>query len=136
MLFFVWTPALRVGLEEMDTQHQGLIQLMARLHDEGTAHVPKPVFVDTLGQFARLTVRHFADEEAAMASFDYPRLDIHQDQHRRLLERFDGYRVAIGRPDGRFTESFTGFLRDWLTGHIKGADTQYGVYSGALTRRD
>jgi hemerythrin-like metal-binding protein len=78
-------------------------------------------------------VRHFADEEAYMASIGYIGLRNHRFIHEELLGRYAGHaqeiRSAGGRPDQRFFH----FLRHWLTAHIKGIDRKY---AGAASRKD
>ena len=135
MVSFVWTPALAVGFAEMDAQHQQLIALMGQLHDEAASQAPKGVFLGTLGELGDLTVRHFAEEERVMMAIDFPRFDQHKMLHIGLLERFMQYREDLEGPAGKFTPAFSSFLSGWLTSHIKGPDTQYGVFSGQLVRR-
>ena len=132
---FVWTQDLAVGFPAIDAQHQGLIGLMAALHEQAEADVPKAEFLQTLDELGGLTVRHFADEERVMEQMGFPRFDEHYMAHVTLLERFGDYQSDLRRPEGRFTADFSGFLSRWLTGHIRGPDTQYGVFSGRLLRR-
>lgn len=108
---------------------------MGQLHDEAARQAPKAVFLGTLGELGDLTVRHFADEERVMTAIDFPRFDQHKMLHIGLLERFMQYREDLEGPSGKFTPAFSSFLSGWLTSHIKGPDTQYGVFSGQLVRR-
>lgn len=135
MTLFVWTPKLAVGFSEMDAQHQQLIGLMARLETEigqGASRADALVTLDELGDLA---VRHFADEERVMEQVGFPRLDHHRMLHQTLVERYGDHVREAARPDGRLTGALSEFLGRWLTGHILGPDTQYGVYSGRLVRR-
>lgn len=132
---FVWTPELAVGFDSMDAQHQALIALMARLHEEAELEIGKAEFLLTLDELGELTTRHFRQEEAVMTEMGFPRFDEHQLSHVMLLERFLDYSDDLRAPAGRFTPAFSEFLARWLTGHIKGPDTQYGVFSGQLLRR-
>ena len=132
---FVWTQKLAVGFPDMDDQHQRLIALMSTLNLEIEQEAPRADCLATLDQLGALAVRHFADEERVMDSIDFPRLDNHRYLHLNLLDRFAVFVEEAQRPSGRLTPAFSAFLNGWLTGHILGPDTQYGVYSGNLVRR-
>ena len=134
MTSFEWTTRLAVGFPEMDTQHQRLIAMMDQLQiatGAGADATQVLAMVDALGAFA---VQHFAEEEQVMASIHFPSLDVHSALHRALLARFADHRPDLAET-GRFTPEFSELLFRWLTGHICGPDTKYGVYSGRLTSR-
>ena len=135
MATFEWTPRLEVGFPEMDLQHQGLIALMGRLNEQIDHDAPRTECLTTLSELGELSVRHFAEEEKVMEAVGFPRIDHHKLLHEMLLDRFAEFQAEARRPDGRLTPQFMDFLNGWLTGHIRGPDTQYGVYSGSLTRR-
>ncbi|MEZ5215306.1 MAG: hemerythrin family protein [Ilumatobacteraceae bacterium] len=135
MTTFVWTNRLEVGFPEMDAQHQRLIALMADLNRELEEGASRAECLATLDELGERSVRHFAEEEQVMMEVGFPRIDHHQILHTNLLERFSDHRDELARPAGVITPAFITFLNGWLTGHILGPDTQYGVYSGRLTRR-
>lgn len=135
MATFVWTPKLAVGFDAMDDQHRQLIALMAALDEQIRQEAVMAECLATLDELGGLAVRHFADEERVMAEVGFPRLDHHCMLHATLLERFGDHRAEAARPQGRLTPAFSAFLGGWLTGHILGPDTQYGVYSGRLVHR-
>jgi len=132
---FVWSEKLAVGFPEMDDQHQQLIKLMAALNTEIEQAASRAECLVTLDELGGLAVRHFAAEELVMDGVGFPRLDHHRILHQNLLERFTDHLEEAKRPNGRLTPAFSAFLNGWLTGHILGPDTQYGVYSGRLVRR-
>ncbi|MFN0091227.1 MAG: bacteriohemerythrin [Acidimicrobiales bacterium] len=135
MALFVWTPRLAVGFPDMDDQHQRLVGLMNRLQEGGEAHAPKAELVETLSELGALAVEHFRAEEQVMASFEYPDQERHRYMHVALLERFGEHQRELDAR-GAFTKEISEFLWRWLTAHIAGPDTKYGVYSGQLTSRD
>lgn len=132
---FIWTPQLEVGFPEMDHQHQGLIALMDRLDQEILQDASRAECLATLDELGERSVAHFAEEEALMSHVHFPRADQHLILHRTLLDKYYEYSDEMHSPTGRLTPQFMDFLNNWLTRHISGPDTQYGVFSGQLTTR-
>ncbi|MGE0881749.1 MAG: bacteriohemerythrin [Acidimicrobiia bacterium] len=124
MSFFDWTPALDVHVDAMNNEHKKLIDLMNVLHDKVEAKAGKSLIGLALDQLAQYTVRHFADEEAYMASVGFVKLEVHKGLHKQLLDRFGGFQKEFEQT-GELTTAFFDFLRFWLTAHIKSIDTQY-----------
>ena len=135
MATFEWTTRLAVGFPEMDEQHQQLIALMNQLQAGVDAGAPADQLLVLLGELGELAVRHFDQEERVMVSINYPALDLHRIMHQSLIERFMAHRDELAQT-GSFTPEFSEFLFRWLTSHICGPDTKYGVYSGQLTSRN
>ncbi len=82
-----WTPALAVGVPEIDAQHQELFRRAERLitalrtGDRGE--------VEPLVRYlAAYAVEHFAAEERYMREIGYPGLDGHRAVHRAFREDF------------------------------------------------
>lgn len=132
MTTFEWTTRLAVGFPRMDEQHIWLIDLMNQLQTGIEAGAPPDRLLQQLDQLGTLARQHFREEEEVMQSIAYPNLELHKMLHVALLERFAAHRDEAAAT-GRFTPEFQEFLFQWLTGHIKGPDTKYGVHSGNLT---
>jgi hemerythrin-like metal-binding protein len=125
MGIMVWSPQLDVGVAAMNNDHQGLIKIMNQLHENVQAGAPTATLAKGIGELARLTVAHFGREEAFMESINYPKLAIHKDLHKKLLEKFAEHQAEFDTT-GTLTPAFFNFLRFWLSAHIQGIDMQYG----------
>jgi hemerythrin len=134
MSFYDWTPQLDVHVTAMNDQHKHLIAIMNRLYDQVKAKALRASIGATLDELGRYTAKHFAEEEAYMASVKFPKLVGHQGLHRKLLERF-GLHVAEFTKTGQLTDEFFNFLRHWLSAHIQGIDIQYAATAATAATR-
>lgn len=123
--FYNWDPkTLSVSVQAMDDEHQVLIKKMNALHAAHVAKRDSKVLGEMLGDLAKYTTKHFADEEAYMASIQYPGLESHKGIHKNLLARV-GEHVAAFEKSGKLDQAFFSFLAFWLSAHIQGVDKKY-----------
>ena len=85
-------------------------------------------------QLAAVTIAHFSDEEAYMASTGYEGLASHKLIHAELLKKYTAFAETIRHDGGRLPDNFLMFLKLWLTAHIKGIDMKYGPAGQALRK--
>lgn len=122
---FVWDSHFTTGLEHVDVQHHGLVDLINRLGEsliDGEARKSgalQTVF-DQLTDYARL---HFADEENLMrkSGLDPRFVDLHQRTHAQFVEQLAAMwhsRDALSNQ----AEALHGYLCSWLGFHILGTD--------------
>ncbi|WP_295880264.1 bacteriohemerythrin [uncultured Thiohalocapsa sp.] len=123
-----WSDSLSVGIEEIDTQHRTLVDLVNELNDAIEHRHGNAVVGQVLGRLEAYTRIHFAVEEGLMRVLGYPDLAAHKREHARLAdqladlrERFDGGRKALGF-------ELMHFLKLWLTSHIMECDQDYARY--------
>lgn len=78
----IWNEQYNVGVEIIDKEHKKLFSILNRLFDFGRRE-KKSRFAchEAIKYFKEHAIQHFADEEAYMASINYPDLDT----HRRIL---------------------------------------------------
>lgn len=79
-----WTPALSVGVEEIDGQHRELFRRAGRLLDGIRRGDPEEI--DELVEYLhRYAISHFGAEEAAMRETRYPGYARHKAEHDRFI---------------------------------------------------
>ena len=128
MTIFEWDQAkFTVSVTAMDDEHKKLIALMNALYDVNQKGGDKAALKGPLKALVDYTVKHFADEEAYMASVNFPDLKLHQGIHKSLLDRVGQFAQEF-EAEGKFSEDFFSFLKVWLTAHIQGVDRKYGAY--------
>lgn len=128
MTLIVWSDALAVGITEIDTQHQKLVQLINGLHDhmlKGDAHEIMQKVLDRVIQY---TVMHFQTEEALMAKHGYPHTPTHKREHADLTKHAVELQQKLNSGNGRITMETMTFLRDWLQNHILKTDKLFGAF--------
>ena len=125
MTVLAWNDNFDVGVEAMNDEHKVLIEIMNRLHDlveNDASRLEQKKALEELGQY---TVKHFADEEAYMASIGWDGLATHKLIHQKLLADFGTHKAAFD-DGGELTSKFFAFLKIWLKAHIQGIDKKYG----------
>lgn len=126
MPLLTWNQSLSVGIEELDAQHQKLIDILNHLYDAmGDGHgtqALKPV----LHGLVEYTATHFDTEERYMQEFNYPDYAHHKDEHDVLTWKVAelSLRLEQGGKTMLTIETLT-FIKAWLTAHILGTDMHY-----------
>ena len=121
-----WEPSMSTGVETVDDQHR---QLIAWLNDllgamkEGRGRGEIQHLLDELGGYA---ATHFAHEEGCMARYHCPVAAANMAAHQDFVRVFGAFKAEFERV-GATSEIVVRVQRElmaWLTGHIKGIDTQ------------
>ena len=124
-----WNDSYRVGVAEMDTQHQKLVGLINNFHDAMKNGKGKDVIGKVLNDLKSYTVFHFGAEEKLMAMYAYPNLDKQKNEHKNFVDKVAVFvdDLAAGKTTS-VTLDVSAFLKDWLLNHILKSDMQYKSY--------
>ncbi len=125
---FQWSDDFCVGVEEIDQQHQVLVDMLNDMHEaivckRGSAEARK-----ILDQLADYTKTHFALEEGLMRIMRYPGFDIHKQQHVDLLNQVTELQEKLDSGKAAISFELLHFLKIWLSQHINESDKRYGAY--------
>lgn len=128
MALMSWNDNLSVGVHEIDTQHQKLVNMLNQLHEAMSKGQGAEVLKPILNGLIQYTASHFQTEERYMQRFNYPGYAKHKEEHdaltwkvKDLKDRFDQGKTMIS------VETMT-FLTTWLTTHIQGTDKLYRAH--------
>jgi len=132
MGYYQWDASLDIGVEAMNEEHKVLIGHMNTVYDKNMAKVPKEELEGSIQALFDYVIKHFADEEAYMASIQFPGLDAHRQLHDNLLTELKRHIEVFANSDAtQVSEQFVMFLKLWLTTHIRGIDIKYGSLNSA-----
>lgn len=122
-----WSPNLSVGAEELDSDHQELIELLNRLDGEVGSSAGHDAISRTLDEFIARIETHFRREEEIMAQEAYPEAEHHVKLHQALAEEIQEFKTdfAAGMEIG---PEITEFIKRWLISHIMESDKHLGGY--------
>ena len=132
----VLTPALTLGIKDMDDEHQELVKLINVLVDMVNARASCDEMQGTYDALIGWVDKHFRNEEAFQGSIGFPGLKAHKVAHRKLEERAVQYQkeMQMGTLDG---VSLINFLQAWLRNHITKMDTRYALHAkNKITKRE
>ena len=122
-----WSPNLSVGVEELDSDHQELIDVLNQLDVEVRRAAGHDTIAQILDELISHTEAHFRREEEIMAREHYPDAEHHAKIHRALSEEIQEFRkeFASGMEIG---PEITEFIKRWLISHIMESDKHLGGY--------
>jgi hemerythrin len=117
-----WKDEYLTQVEEIDTQHQRLIDLINGIYDLMRSGRGDEAIAEALGEVVEFTRFHFSTEEKLMVDTEYGGREAHSEEHERLLDQIIELRRSV--QDGRTVLSMNEmyFLKDWLLSHFQGPD--------------
>ena len=126
-------PKYSIGIEEMDAQHVRWIQLIDAFRFSGTNPLQGDAGISAtrraLEKLQDYTKRHFASEEQFIAAHNFPDLEAHKAQHRRLEARVVELLHEISAPKAATAPlKLELFATDWLLEHIMQEDARYARF--------
>lgn len=126
-----WDDSLSVGIDEIDDDHKGLIDLFNQLYASCSASegVLAAAEMDTLLKLLDYTKSHFQREEKWMKKADYPDYNEHKELHDDLLIITLNFQEHLQSTEiHRITDETLEFLRSWIVHHIMESDKAFGNY--------
>jgi len=126
---FEWSSRLRVGVPEIDEQHEELFRRAERLIHAlraGDRSEVEPL----LRYLSDYVISHFECEERWMAQVDYPGLADHRGAHQRFRDDFQEHCREYRRkgPTPLMALTIHNWLSEWLRQHIGSADLELGLW--------
>ena len=128
MAFFNWENRFSVGIAEIDTQHQKLVQMLNELYDAMKAGKGNDAVGKILGGMIQYTASHFATEEGYMKLHGYPDFATHKRKHDSLTQQVLDLQKQFNAGQAALSLKVGAFLKDWLVNHISGTDMLYSPY--------
>lgn len=125
-----WKADYSVGYDDIDGQHQELFRRFNALIEACRESRGREKVQELLRFLDDYVERHFADEEALMATNGYPGIDDHRKLH-------DTFRSELGRLKKILQEEGTSVhlivttnetVLQWLINHIRRVDTALGTF--------
>jgi hemerythrin-like metal-binding protein len=126
MAILDWDEWYETGILSIDHQHHQLFDALNRMHEAITADEGESKVRRALELLVECTTAHFRDEEARLASIDFPGLEEHQDEHAKLLAQVAEFTATYDAdPTEDNAKRLALFLVEWIVRHINEMDTRY-----------
>ncbi|OEF95869.1 bacteriohemerythrin [Desulfuribacillus alkaliarsenatis] len=129
-LCLAWNPALSVGHDLIDEQHQELIRQINQLLEACNQGKGKATVNEIVAFLEDYVVNHFGMEEEQMQKYNYPEYDKHKAQHTKFIEIFTELKQEM-QQDGvgpHTAIKINQIVVDWLVQHITKVDKALGAY--------
>jgi len=128
MSLIEWGDEFITGIDTIDKQHRGLVELLntlSRDFDENKTRKDLEIILEKLFDYTKY---HFSTEEYLMKQASYPDYQRHKDEHDTFVKKVKGF---IGNfMDGKeeLTKDIVDFLSEWVKNHILKTDKEYIPY--------
>ncbi|MCC8998379.1 MAG: bacteriohemerythrin [Candidatus Contendobacter sp.] len=126
--FVEWSNELSVGIEEIDAQHQILVDLLNEVHEAIQQRQGVEVTRDIVQRLNEYTRVHFAVEESLMRILHYPDYERHKEEHEKLIRQLHEFSDKLEAGKASISFDLAHFLRTWLTKHIMEGDKRYTTH--------
>jgi hemerythrin len=124
-----WTPALAIGVPEIDHQHQELFYRLGRLLEGivGGDRAEVGRLLEFLGDYV---VRHFGAEERWMVQSGFPAYELHKAEHDAFMQQYLAMQIEYEQngPTALMGMRANNWIGSWLRDHISVKDMELGRY--------
>jgi len=124
----VFDNSIRLGLHEIDKQHEKLVGLINELHKIMKLRLGNKRAADILNELVEYTVTHFGYEEKIMKEYNYEDSVEHSRKHVELIAKVGDFQKQFNQGNAMLTMDLMDFLKDWLVNHIQGTDKKYAPF--------
>lgn len=116
-----------VGIEEVDKQHEKLIEVLNSLHAAMKSGQSKIVLGGILNELIDYTHYHFDTEEKLFDKYGYEEVDLHIIEHNDFIRKIEEFNNNFMSGNGSISISLFRFLNTWLDEHIRVSDKNYSM---------
>lgn len=122
-----WQAAFSVGHDDLDQDHQNLVELINNLHEAWEAGEDLTILHGIFGELLMYTDYHFQREERMLEEADYPRLAEQKAEHAALRKSVEEFRARhlADSTSPVLTMEIEDFLKTWMMEHILEEDMRY-----------
>ncbi len=131
MPLMTWTDQLSVNVQQVDSQHKKLVELLNNFHDSMKLGKGKEAMGKTFSALLDYTVYHFGTEEDLFKKYGYPSSATHKKEHEALTKQVLELSERFSRGEPVVSAETMTFLKNWLNDHILGSDKKYGPFLNA-----
>jgi hemerythrin len=124
MTLIEWRDEFKIGIEEVDFEHQELIELINDLYSETKKEDYAMAVMDCLEEiFAKISA-HFALEEKVMRDLQYDQYEDHKEDHEVLLDSIMNIMDEYADDNRLDEDEFADRLNDWFVRHFSTKDAR------------
>jgi len=117
-MLFVWDDNYRTGVDEIDHDHKGLVNLINDLYEAMQDGSGGALLLPIFSALKHYTEDHFAKEERYMIECEAPDQSKHFQEHKRMAETLADLESRHRHGEAAISLQTLTFLRDWLRNHI------------------
>ena len=123
-----WNDSMSVNVEEIDSQHKKLLDIINELHEAMLKREPREVLLKILSEMTDYTDYHFKTEEKYFNKFNYPDKKSHIKEHKNFINHIVEFTNGYKEQRLLLSMDMINFLKDWLNNHIMEKDHEYSEF--------
>ena len=121
-----WKNEYSVGVDDIDSQHKKLIDLLDRLDTSIQKGNDDSITGDIIKELVAYTQTHFKAEEKLMAEIHYADIERHKSLHWNFILEVKGLLVRLKKGKNNEPKDLLKFLVHWIICHIGEEDKRVG----------
>jgi hemerythrin len=125
MGYLKWNQRYSVHVDEIDKQHQNLINLINEMYDAMQAGKGREIIDIVIDEFIDYTVYHFRTEEQLLLQHGYPEYDDHKEMHDNIAKKARDLKETLNKGSKPSNIDVMLLLTNWLNSHILEEDKKY-----------
>ena len=119
MAFFTWKDSFKIGIDDIDSQHEKFLGYLNECFDNVSVEKQKDISPELVAKLETYAKEHFNFEENIMQFTGYPEIEKHQALHRDFEERIMQLKSSSSEEgSAESARNVLTFLRDWFLNHI------------------
>ena len=120
-----WTPEVSVEVPLFDEHHRRLFATINKLYGAMKSGASREALKEVFDELLEYTRYHFGSEEKVLDRVGSPLCAKQRQEHQELIRTATELRKDLEAGKPMVAVEVMEFLRDWVTGHIKGCDKLY-----------
>ena len=117
-MLFVWDDKFNTGIEAIDRDHKGLVDLINDLYEAMQDGSGGALLLPIFSALKHYTETHFEREEQFMVDCDAPDQARHVREHKQMMAKLADLESRHRRGEAAISLQTLTFLRNWLKNHI------------------
>lgn len=122
-----WNENMSVGIDEFDTHHRRIIDLINRLDASVNTGDARRVTEEALAELSNYCIYHFFAEEDAMERCNFPGCDEHKNEHLAFTDKIFQLVGDMHTGTADVSRELLDLLWNWLSKHILITDKKYSA---------
>ncbi len=123
-----WDSSYRVGIAEMDQQHQVMMSMINELNESILQSKNRETLENALDALIHYVKKHFAVEEKLFLQYAYPWTATHQAEHQAFIQKLTDILQEYKLCKSCLDNLLPAFMSNWLKNHIIGKDKTYSYF--------
>lgn len=123
-----WNESFITGIETIDKQHKGLVELLNSLIQDFNEVMDRRKLENSIEKLFDYTKYHFSTEEYLMRQANYPDYQAHKNEHDSFAGKVKEFLINFSDGKEDLTKDIIDFLSGWVKHHILQVDRGYIPY--------